>query len=140
MEMGGFRDMGGFQGDVCLLAMTALWVRIQTSLKKTKWATEAKDTVQPAKKYTKNQFFSAPEVQYAICNLESFLLIIFIYLFRFYLAVQRGLAVGPDKVGTVELTWDFTDPHVAPFSYAPCKTSDDKKVHRFSVALIICEV
>jgi hypothetical protein len=39
-----------------LLAMAALWVRIQTSLKNTKWATQAKEwptQSSPPKKYKK---------------------------------------------------------------------------------------
>ncbi len=40
--MGGFREIGD-RLVARLLATAALWVRIQTSLKNTKWATEAKE-------------------------------------------------------------------------------------------------
>jgi hypothetical protein len=36
-----------------LLATAALWVRIQISLRNTKWALEVANALQPAKKYAK---------------------------------------------------------------------------------------
>jgi hypothetical protein len=51
--------------------MAAVWVRIQTSLKNTKWATQCKgvaNTLHPAKKYTKISLLQDPAQFSTACS------------------------------------------------------------------------